>query len=525
VDEAKEKTQELENEKKSLIEQMKIIASQAETEAMERRVIEQDLTDLEREKMMLELELKDSQSKNKVALRNLDMQAQTSKDTEADLLQRLDMLSKENEELSRSLEVKLQEKENKPANDDNQLEMEKLKKSLQTEKMLKQQAVNKLAEIMNRKDITSRKDKKAESKASSAELRKKEKENRRLQQELTTEKEKFNQMVAKYQKDLQDLQATLYEESQSRLKMSMELDTKESELETIQLKLAHINLDTASLSSGTGDFNELVHHEETSLEGWLQIPSKQNIRRHGWKKLYVIVSSKKIIFFHSETERQNADPTLILDLNKVFHVRSVTQGDVIRAEAKDIPRIFQILYAGEGESRKPEDNIGDDSISSVVSSSGNVVMNKSVTGSGMLLLKGHEFVAISYHMPASCDLCSKPLWAPFRPPPALECKRCRAKFHKDCVTQGIPPCKVSYDPTTAKDMLLMAPTPEEQQVWVSRLAKKVQKSGFKATMADNNGTASKEPMRSASQRSTGGPPPAYGISQKSATLPTQQPKP
>ena len=49
--------------------------------------------------------------------------------------------------------------------------------------------------------------------------------------------------------------------------MSMELDTKESELETIQLKLAHINLDTASLSSGTGDFNELVHHEETSLEG------------------------------------------------------------------------------------------------------------------------------------------------------------------------------------------------------------------------------------------------------------------
>ena len=91
--------------------------------------------------------------------------------------------------------------------------------------------------------------------------------------------------------------------------------------------------------------------------------------------------------------------------SKVFHVRSVTQGDVIRAEAKDIPRIFQvnnlflftffvfvyiclhfqILYAGEGESRKPEDNIGDDSISSVVSSSGNVVMNKSVIGSGKII--------------------------------------------------------------------------------------------------------------------------------------------
>lgn len=28
--------------------------------------------------------------------------------------------------------------------------------------------------------------------------------------------------------------------------------------------------------------------------------------------------------------------------SKVFHVRSVTHGDVIRADAKDIPRIFQV---------------------------------------------------------------------------------------------------------------------------------------------------------------------------------------
>jgi hypothetical protein len=95
------------------------------------------------------------------------------------------------------------------------MELEKLKKMLNNEKLLKQQAVNKLAEIMNRKDFN-KKDRRAENKATSAELRKKEKENRRLQQELTMEKEKFNQMVAKYTKDLQDLQATLYEESQAR---------------------------------------------------------------------------------------------------------------------------------------------------------------------------------------------------------------------------------------------------------------------------------------------------------------------
>ena len=29
---------------------------------------------------------------------------------------------------------------------------------------------------------------------------------------------------------------------------------------------------------------------------------------------------------------------------KLFHVRPVTQGDVIRADGKDIPRIFQVCF-------------------------------------------------------------------------------------------------------------------------------------------------------------------------------------
>lgn len=33
---------------------------------------------------------------------------------------------------------------------------------------------------------------------------------------------------------------------------------------------------------------------------------------------------------------------VIIVFSKVFHVRPVTQGDVIRADAKDIPRIFQV---------------------------------------------------------------------------------------------------------------------------------------------------------------------------------------
>lgn len=53
---------------------------------------------------------------------------------------------------------------------------------------------------------------------------------------------------------------------------------------------------------------------ESRLEGWLSVPNKQNIRRHGWKKQYVVVSSKKIFFYNSESDKQNTDPILIINL-------------------------------------------------------------------------------------------------------------------------------------------------------------------------------------------------------------------
>lgn len=68
----------------------------------------------------------------------------------------------------------------KPAATD---ELEKLKKNLVEEKMKKEQAVNKLAEIMNRKGFSDQRNKKNH--ASSQELKKKEKDYRKLQQELS----------------------------------------------------------------------------------------------------------------------------------------------------------------------------------------------------------------------------------------------------------------------------------------------------------------------------------------------------
>ena len=55
--------------------------------------------------------------------------------------------------------------------------------------------------------------------------------------------------------------------------------------------------------------------------------------------------------------------------------------------------------------------------------------------------------------------------------------------HLDKREEIIAPCKVHYDPNTAKEVLLLAVSFEEQQQWVSRLSKKIQKFGYKANSA------------------------------------------
>lgn len=75
-------------------------------------------------------------------------------------------------------------------------------------------------------------------------------------------------------------------------------------------------------------------------------------------------------------------------------------------------RPHQLLYAGEGEARKPGENYHPPEL------------NKD-DKPGTVQHKGHEFIPISFHMPATCESCPRPLWHMFKPPPALEC---RSKF-------------------------------------------------------------------------------------------------
>ncbi|KAI5742026.1 hypothetical protein M8J77_002303 [Diaphorina citri] len=403
LDERSRNILELEEERGDLTHRLQLAVARADSEALARSIAEETVGELEKEKTMKELELKDLMAKHRSDLSSKESLLSNGKEREVDYKKSIDQLMKDREDLQQQINL-LKEELRKSSNS----EMEKLHKQLKQEQLLKAQAVNKLAEIMNRKDINTTC--KGKSKASSADVRKKEKECRKLQQELTQEREKFNQVVVKCQKELQELQSQVVEENTSKLKLQMELDSKDSEIEQLQGKLAALGSETASLSSADVE-NDESYVQDSRLEGWVSIPNKQNIKRHGWKKQYVVVSSKKIIFYNSENDKQNTDPVLILDLSKVFHVRSVTQGDVIRADAKDIPRIFQLLYAGEGEARRPEDGGAELP----------AVLRGGDEKPGIIALKGHEFLNISYHMPTTCEVCPKPIWHIIRPPPALEC--------------------------------------------------------------------------------------------------------
>lgn len=330
---------------------------------------------------------------------------------------------------------------------------------------------------MNRKDNNITMGNKQKSKVNSAaDLRKKEKENKRLQQELSVERAKYDELCLKHNETISQLSR----EIDIKTKLQMEIECKATEIEHLQMKLN----ETASLSSADNDTLEAAdaaNQADAIFEGWLSVPNKQNIKRYGWKKQFVVVSPKRIIFYSSEVDKQNtSDPLLIIDLSKVFHVRPVTQGDVIRADPKEIPRIFQLLYAGEGEARRPDEQQQLD-----VSSS------KADERPLTLQYKGHEFLQISYHIPTTCDLCQKSLWSVFKSLAAYECKRCRFKLHKEHVDNNNPlaPCKLHHDPNYAREMLLLAASNEDQNRWVSRLSKRIQKSGYKANSTNNLGGA------------------------------------
>ncbi|KAM9355405.1 rho-associated protein kinase 2-like [Pholidichthys leucotaenia] len=461
--EVQQALQELQEERDSLAAQLEITLTKADSEQLARSIAEEQYSDLEKEKIMKELELKEMMARHRQELSEKDITISLLEEANRTLTSDVANLANEKEELNNKLKESLEEAE-KSKDWEQQIEQmtQVFEKQLMSERTLKTQAVNKLAEIMNRKVDRGP----GSRRGNDTDMKRKDKENRKLQLELRSEKEKLNSTIIKYQKEINEMQAQLADESQMRIELQMALDSKDSDIEQLRNLLQSLSvqsMDSTSVSSSPElDTDDAL--TETRLEGWISLPVRSSTKKFGWEKKYVVVSSKKILFYNSEQDREQSIPYMVLDIDKLFHVRPVTQTDVYRADAKDIPRIFQILYANEGESKKePEFPMEPHAIGEK---------------SSYICHKGHEFLPTLYHFPTNCEACTKPLWNVFKPPPALECRRCHIKCHKDHMDRKeeiIAPCKVNYDISTAKNLLLLASSQEEQQKWVSRLVKKIPK--------------------------------------------------
>ncbi|XP_069370860.1 rho-associated protein kinase 2-like isoform X3 [Paralichthys olivaceus] len=527
---AQQRLVEYQEERDSMTTQLEVSLTKADSEQLARSIAEEQYSDLEKEKIMKELEIKDMMARHKQELGDKEATISSLEESNRTLTVDVANLASEKEELNNQLK-EMQQHLQKSKEEEKQMNSVKVsfEKLLQNERTLKIQAINKLAEVMHRRQTV-----RGGHSSIDTEVHRKEKENRKLQLELRTEKEKLNSTIIKYQRELMDMQALIAEENQVRLELQMALDSKDSDIEQLRCQITSLSvhsLDSTSISSGNdldvGDgypvritqshtsesmsftyqrthksvcidtrpnlrsarplfdssdsddeeeydreleqgrrplaltYEQAPEPADSRLEGWISLPTK-NTKRFGWDKKYVVVSSKKILFYNSEQDRELANPFMTLEIDKLFHVRPVTQTDVYRADAKEIPRIFQILYANEGESKREQE----------------VVVESIPFGErpSYISHKGHEFILTLYHFPSSCEACTRPLWHVFKPPPALECRRCHTKCHKDHLDRKeevIVPCKVNYDMSTAKELLLLSNSQEEQQRWVSHLLKRI----------------------------------------------------
>nr|XP_046147107.1 rho-associated protein kinase 2-like isoform X3 [Oncorhynchus gorbuscha] len=457
-----QRLEEYQEERDSLAAQLEVSLTKADSEQLARSIAEEQYSDLEKEKIMKELEVKDMMARHRQELGDKEATIGSLEESNRTLTVDVANLANEKEELNNQLK-EMQQQLQKAREEERQMNCVKMsfEKQLQTERTLKIQAINKLAEIMNRRETL----RTGHNRDDTLDVRRKEKENRKLQLELRSEKEKLNSTIIKYQKEINDMQAVISDESQVHIELQMALDSKDSDIEQLRCQLTSLSItsmDSTSFSSGNDLDMDDSSYPDTRLEGWLSLPAK-NTKRFGWDRKYVVVSSKKILFYNSEMDREQSNPFMILDINKLFHIRPVTQTDVYRADVKEIPRIFQILYANEGESKREQEFAAEP---------------LTLTGerSSFVRHKGHEFIPTFYHLPSSCEACTRPLWNVFKPPPALECRRCHTKCHKDHLDRKeevIAPCRVNYDMSTAKDLLLLAGSQTEQKRWVSQLIKRI----------------------------------------------------
>ncbi|TKR93312.1 hypothetical protein L596_007793 [Steinernema carpocapsae] len=160
----------------------------------------------------------------------------------------------------------------------------------------------------------------------------------------------------------------------------------------------------------------------------------QSKRKHCWLPVVFRISENRI-----SVRKENNDVHEAVSARNLFHVRRVGAADVRFASETELPTIFQILYRTTNmESTRRE--------LSYPASIFSTVEPRNRRRVDSLESRNHHLVELTYHLSTTCDYCKGQLSHWFRPRPALECKRCRMKFHAHHRDRNeLPYCRIGSD--------------------------------------------------------------------------------
>ncbi|CAF4083747.1 unnamed protein product [Rotaria sp. Silwood2] len=442
----------LEEERDNLAKQFEIANVKLKTESLNLNLLQEQCAELEKEKniMIIEVEALHTDFNGRLAL--LDSEINTFRDRYEKCQYDLEQAIKDREAMSNKFKPIIDQMH------DLERQVTELRKKADDERAKKEAAVKKLQEIvtnpiqnnpfLSRPTGSSRRHDRDRNDRNVA---------RRLEQALEVERAKYKKLQNEKDEEL----ATLSEDIN---KLKRELETRRDEIDKYKRILdTRGSIDNISLTSDDLD------DDRDRLESWVQIPTR-NIRRGGWKRQYAVIAKNKLLLYNSEKDQLAA---ISIDVDKLYHVRAVTQGDVLRVDPNMIPKIFQVLYDSEGQ-------IMLNNSTTTMSNSMIHPQDQDRHSGETIEYKGHSFVVVGYRMPTQCETCNRPCYNVFTPPPCLECTRCHVRCHKqhyDDREEFMLPCRVN-DKLSVKELLVMCASENEQKQWITKLSKKIPKRGI-----------------------------------------------
>ncbi|GMT28660.1 hypothetical protein PFISCL1PPCAC_19957, partial [Pristionchus fissidentatus] len=426
------------------------LLKQLESEKLARHIAETSMTDLDKEKTMLKEEVRqlgmrhDKESQKKTML--------------------IEQLNAEKKTLEESMECLREWKERKKLDgwseeekrmDELSARNDELTKRLTTAELVKTSAVNKLEEMMAKRVP----EKGGQKNNVKAEMKKKEREISTMQQRISDLERQLSRAMEEKNRALEEILNNLQEESIKREMLEREI--QEMAETRCEMDRRGMNVGEMNAPANVPSTESISNMHMDPLENYLSLRvesgKKGRKSNHDWSAVFAVINQVHLMLY---TDDKTTTPFLSIEAHQIVHARFVTSADIRSASSATIPKIFHVMYETSEEEASRSNSLIDLNSSSM---SNTHISSKQ---SDRERWKRHDFQELTYHVTTTCDLCMKKLSATLRPPPALECKNCHLKIHKEHVLSNleIPVCKFKIG---VRQMLLMADSDILCQQWVS----------------------------------------------------------